>query len=310
MSRVIAQSRCGRTHARACVGCLRAACLLWCLWGTPGISLGDTNDSDGNGEGLNPNVVMTRDVAGVFRLQVEQASWDQVFTEVATKAGVQVHYLGLPPILVSAVCVGPSIKHIVECLLGPGANVIFRYAADEPLEGLHQADAVEAWVGLNARSTTLCTQAADLPEQGRPVSPAEARAAEPDPKLTETLERLAGSEDPTERISALSQLAVDKPVDPGVVEEILLRALEDEDPNVRGQAVYALAQRGGVESAEVVREALQDDAAAVRRMAVDGLTANEESITLFKQALVDSDQAVRELAAMKLEPLSNLNEVP
>jgi HEAT repeat protein len=126
----------------------------------------------------------------------------------------------------------------------------------------------------------------------------------PDPELAETLVRMAESEDPAERVSTLSQLAVERPVEPGIVQEILQTALSDEDPNVRGQAVYAVGRRGGVEAAAVLQDALQDSALPVRLMAVDGLGTDEESIALLKQALADSDQAVRELAAMKLESLS------
>jgi HEAT repeat protein len=84
----------------------------------------------------------------------------------------------------------------------------------------------------------------------------------------------------------------------------LQTALSDEDPNVRGQAVYAVVRRGGVEATAVLQDALQDSALPVRLMAVDGLGTDEESIALLKQALTDSDQAVRELAAMKLKSLS------
>jgi HEAT repeat protein len=125
----------------------------------------------------------------------------------------------------------------------------------------------------------------------------------PDAELTETLVRMAGSEDATKRVSALSQLAVERPVDPAIAQEILQTALSDEDPNARGQAVYAVVRRGGVEAAAVLQDALQDSALPVRLMAVDGVGTDEESIALLKQALADSDQAVRELAAMKLKSL-------
>ena len=131
----------------------------------------------------------------------------------------------------------------------------------------------------------------------------------PDPELAETLVRMAGSEDPAERVSALSQLAVERPVDLATVQEILETALSDEDSNVRGQAVYAVVRRGGVEATAVLQDALQDSALPVRLMAVDGLGTDEESIALLKQALTDSDQAVRELAAMKLKSLSTTHGI-
>jgi HEAT repeat protein len=59
----------------------------------------------------------------------------------------------------------------------------------------------------------------------------------------------------------------------------------------------------------VLQDALQDSALPVRLMAVDGLGTDEESIALLKQALTDSDQAVRELAAMKLKSLSTTHGI-
>lgn len=55
----------------------------------------------------------------------------------------------------------------------------------------------------------------------------------------------------------------------------------------------------------MLRAALQDKAAPVRRMAVDALATDDEGIALLRQALTDRDQGVRELAAMKLEPVSD-----
>ena len=49
-----------------------------------------------------------------------------------------------------------------------------------------------------------------------------------------------------------------------------------------------------------IREALHDISADVRRMAVDGIT---DDIGLLQEAINDSDESIRDLAAMKLEDL-------
>ena len=64
-----------------------------------------------------------------------------------------------------------------------------------------------------------------------------------DPELTEKIMNLASSNNPEQRISALSQLGVKAPIDAGVVQKILQKAILDKDSNVRAQAVYAIAQQ-------------------------------------------------------------------
>ncbi len=65
---------------------------------------------------------------------------------------------------------------------------------------------------------------------------------DPNLALTEEILSLAASNNPEQRISALSQLAEKNPIDAGVVQKILQKAILDKDSNVRGQAVYAIAQ--------------------------------------------------------------------
>jgi hypothetical protein len=267
-------------------------------------------------DGRNVVVGMMEERDGALRLEARQASWRQVFDRIASETGVRVHYSALPPVLITATCAGATIKQVLECLLGPNADLIFRYPRGPSGGDLH-GQPVEAWVmgishGAGQRledvgDTGLCPTAGAQGDGGRP-GPLDASTkmepVVPDPELTKTLVRMTGSEDPAERVNALSQLAVERPVDPGIVQEILQTALSDEDPNVRGQAVYAVVRRGGVEAAAVLQDALQDSALPVRLMAVDSLGTDEESIALLKQALADSEEAVRELVAMKLKSLS------
>ncbi len=66
-----------------------------------------------------------------------------------------------------------------------------------------------------------------------------------------------------------------------------------------------LLANGGLSSKDgqnVVVGMMEGRDGALRLMAVDGLGTDEESIALLKQALTDSDQAVRELAAMFVAP--------
>ena len=254
----------------------------------PGFLLANGGLSSRDGQNVVVSMMEERD--GALRLEARQASWRQVFDRIARETGVQVHYSALPPVLITATCRGATVKQVLECLLGPNMNLIFRYPRG-PSGGDLQGQPVEAWVmgishGAGQRlegmeDTGSCpTDGAqgDTEQPGRLDASTKTKPVAPDPELTETLVRMAESEDPTERVSALSQLAVERPVDPGVVQEILETALSDKDPNARGQAVYAVVRRGGVEAAAVLQDALRDSALPVRLMAVDGLGTDEESV--------------------------------
>lgn len=127
---------------------------------------------------------------------------------------------------------------------------------------------------------------------------------EPDLAFTEEIVNLAASNNPEQRISALSRLAEKSPIDAVVVQKILQKAILDKNANVRGQAVYAIAQQACADFPILLEQALNDSELSVRLMAVDSFGADEESVNLLEQALNDDEEAVRELAALKLESLS------
>jgi len=135
-------------------------------------------------------------------------------------------------------------------------------------------------------------------------------ASKSDADFTEAIVNLAASNDPAQRVNALSQLAVKGLIDSEVVQKILQTAIQDSDPQVRGQAVYALAQQGCGDLFVVLEQALQDTEFSVRLMALDSLGDDERSVALLKQVVEDEDeaQAIKDLATMKLEALSASNQ--
>lgn len=238
------------------------------------------------------------------RIEIEARSVPigRVLDEIARRLDISIHYSVLPTEPVSATCLGETVKEVLDCLLGPRADLVFRY-----LNGFSQGEGtgvpVELWVlgSSFAERFPPSAQAECGTVSGKNELPANAVVV--DSELTEKLLHMVGSEDPMERIGALSQLAGARSVDPGVAEKILQAAMRDPNPDVRGQAIYALAQRSGEGAAALLHEALRDSAPAVRLLAVDGLGSDAESIARLRQALRDEDEAVRELAAMKLEML-------
>lgn|GEM_PF-4868635 len=131
---------------------------------------------------------------------------------------------------------------------------------------------------------------------------------EPDLELTEKIVNLASSNNPEQRISALSQLGVKALIDAGVVQRILQKAILDKDSNVRAQAVYAIAQQECTDVLSVLEQAMHDSELSVRMMAVDSLGTDERSIFLLEQAKDDEEEAIRELAAMKLDSLPHIGK--
>ncbi|GKS68176.1 hypothetical protein W03_01800 [Nitrosomonas sp. PY1] len=127
--------------------------------------------------------------------------------------------------------------------------------------------------------------------------------------ITDELTQQAASKVAEERVAALSQLAAAVPIDVAIRQEIIQKALQDADPRVRGQAVYVLAQQNCADSMLLLEQALDDSELSVRLMALDGLMDNDRSIALLKNALKDDEQAVRELAAVKLESFSQATEI-
>ncbi len=114
----------------------------------------------------------------------------------------------------------------------------------------------------------------------------------------------ANSTKPGERIGALSQLAVKGVLDSASAQKILQAALRDQDANVRAQAVHAIVQQSCADNILFLGQALNDSELPVRLMAVDNLNADDTGIQLLEQALNDEAEAVRELAAAKLDTVS------
>ena len=130
-----------------------------------------------------------------------------------------------------------------------------------------------------------------------------------DRDLTAKIINMAASNQPEQRLSALSHLAGKVSIDAGILQKILQTAIRDSDSNVRAQAVYAIAQQNCTDTPLILEQALQDSELSVRLLAVDSLGSDEQSISLLEYALNDDEEAIRELASTKLEALSNVSNV-
>ena len=118
------------------------------------------------------------------------------------------------------------------------------------------------------------------------------------------------SENAKERVEALSRLTADKGADPAVLRVVFEQALFDEDAEVRTHAVYGLAKDGAEDTAGLWHTALYDRDASVRLMAVDSLGEGVEDLALLREALADTDETVKALAALKLDTVENPQPEP
>lgn len=257
--------------------------------------------------------VVSDDPGSELQLQVRQLPLARVLSTIAAKTGVPIHHSVLPEGLVTATCVGPTLKSVMECLLARKADLIVRYqkpsvqsqsgsSAGEP--------AAEMWVlGSRFFDAASCagTDSAHQTFNNAPLKTAEDQASgiETEPDRTDELLKQAKSDDANVRADAISALMSAGREGDANVKWVLEEALNDQNARVRAQAISSLAQREGPGAAAALQEALHDGDAGVRLMAVDGAGNNT---ALLQQAINDEDENVRQLARLKLEELQKTGE--
>jgi hypothetical protein len=241
-----------------------------------------------------------------FQLEVRQMPLANVLKSISEKTQVPIHYSVLPEGLVTATCVGTSLKPLLECLLDRKADLIVRYPRN-----LDKADikghVAEAWIlGSRLDGTKAKADCPVSTGQGGSLTFLQSeQGTEPLPGQITSLLKITKSKNPAERADAIgSLLAIGHQNDP-TIKATLEEALHDSDANVRAQAVSTLSHREGSAAAGVIQDALKDDSVDVRLMAVDGIT---DDIGLLQQAVNDSDEVVRTLAAQKLEQVLQQNK--
>lgn len=280
----------------------------------PALALADAGQDGAKNQSIRLNIAAGK--PQIIALEARQAPLGQVLDEIAKGTGIPVHYSVLPEGLVSATCAGETLKGVLTCLMGSDTNLLFRYPTGASKDG-SPAQPAEVWVlGTNfeRQPPSIDREHADqcLAADGRESPSQHGHTGKSDTEATQSqsretgklLERASGS-DPAQRVQAIATLAANHLADEPLLRKTLEQALSDENADVRAQAVYGLAQRGGAEAPAFLRAALQDSDASVRLMAVDSAGNDSQSLGLLQEALADPDETVSALAAMKLESYSN-----
>ncbi len=244
-----------------------------------------------------------------FQLEVRQMPMVQVIDMISRKAHVPIHYSVLPEGVVTATCVGSSLKQVLECLLDKKADIIVRASENATNTKSMASEVAEAWIlgsklsAANSGPGYCVANVANTEHSSNNLSlliQQDKQSAEAE--LTNELLQSAQSKNSEERVEAIGAfLSVQNNDDPAI-KATLEKALRDENAKVRAQAISSLAGREGDGAvAGAIQEALHDTSADVRLMAVDSIT---NDIPLLQQAINDSDETVRALASMKLGDLN------
>jgi hypothetical protein len=260
-------------------------------------------------EALNELVISDR-TGSEMQLEVRQMPLAEVLDDVARKTHTTIHYSILPEGFITATCVGSTLKQILECLLDRKADIIVRYTQDQ-VKVDRKEQVAEAWI-LGSRlssspSTGNCMarsgQTANMASLTLRQNEANKNQSADELEQTDELLKLAQSKNAIERKQAIGGLLAVGDIGDSHVKAALEKALTDQDPDVRAQAISSLGhlEEGGATGA--IQEALHDPSPDVRLMAVDG----SNDIPSLQQATNDSDETVRSLAAIKLQSLTQTN---
>jgi HEAT repeats len=194
-------------------------------------------------------ITLSKQALSAIRLEAKQAPLLQILKQLTEKTGIKIHYSALPTNLVTVTCAEASVKAIVECLLGPGSNLVAKMPEKiaKATQALNpETQAVELWI-LSAPDTNPHTVGLSLASQ--PPAQEAPKAFSPEERdkddFEETLKQAqADSHDPGQRELALYNLGLQGKKDDPDIKEALLTAINDDNPRIREQAAESLAQLG------------------------------------------------------------------
>jgi HEAT repeat protein len=112
------------------------------------------------------------------------------------------------------------------------------------------------------------------------------------------------------RLQALALLVQNAEADERTVIEALREALQDPDPAFNAYAVQILAGRDDADAVVALREALHSPDPSIRLMILESVVHTEAGLLLLREALADSDETVKDVAAMLLKQAEAVAGIP
>ena len=239
------------------------------------------------------------------QLEVRQMPLTQVLASIINKTKIPIHYSVLPEGLVTATCVGSSLKQVLECLLDHKADLIVRNQNDSNTENTPDQIA-EAWIlGSKLGGVVAKVECPATIDKGSLKLQQHDPDSDTNPDRTEALLKAAQSKNPEERAQAMGGFIAGGRKGDAAIKAALEQGLTDQNEMVRAQAISSFSRREGSGATTALQEALRDPSVQVRIMAVDGIFDDK---ALLQQAINDSDETVRNMAIAKLEALTQINK--
>ncbi|MGZ8248507.1 MAG: HEAT repeat domain-containing protein [Methylomagnum sp.] len=255
------------------------------------------NDKAVDSKPLSPAGLVKVEVArsGEINLSLREATLGAALDGLAGKLGVPIRYGDAPERRVTLNCHGESIKRVLRCLLGEGADLLFQYSGKEV-----QAKGEGILVRITVLASTFKDEAAKV---ALPVSENPVAFSSSQPSRTQPPEKVMGmisSAMAEDRASGLELLGRMEGVDKEALRAAYQAGLQDQAGEVRAAALAGMAVLDGGNSLGLLSGAVSDEDPAVRLAAIDGMALNYQSRPYLEKALADSDESVRELAGLRL----------
>jgi len=244
-------------------------------------------------------VSITKAPRNELRLVANKAALQMILRKLEQTSQAKLHFSMLPTALITVACHG-TVTAVLTCVLGEHTDMVFYHSADAE-SGQASFPSQEIWLLPLEDPAGTDNSGSDLFASAS--SPGTQTTPRPTADHTDML--LAMAKDPRQRMEAITSLAAEGRNDDLKVRELLYAALNDQNPGVRAQAIFALGQREGEAALPAIRRSLKDNNADVRRMALENVGDDQ---LLLQSALDDADAGIRQYAQSRLAVLAKRHE--
>jgi|GEM_PF-5772938 len=228
-----------------------------------------------------------------WRVRVEDMPLKDLYQKLEKISGTRFHYSGDSNIRISAVCHGNQLETVLKCLMGDKINLVLRFPV-----GHRSTAPSEVWVFGGSQLMPVVSVAVD--ERKYPSGKFKESNNRDTTDIRVRINQFLEQTDfvtPSEKALQLSTLIADRKIGTDVLEPVLYKALQDDEAQVRLQALHGLERRLGSSAITVeLQQALKDVDMNMRLKAVE-ISSDPR---LLEQALADDSQIVKGLARQKL----------
>ncbi|MGR9108557.1 MAG: HEAT repeat domain-containing protein [Gammaproteobacteria bacterium] len=242
---------------------------------------------------------------GLISLDGRNIPFGQLLMAMSTRFGITFHVLCDLDRPTTVSFKNRNFRQALEELFGPDVDYVMRY------EYVGEADSkgtlpAEVWL---LSQTVPGSRQLDSPRSTLPISTEdnpEAYIEVPNDRSPEALLQQLVEDDPEVRYQALTALVEASGADSAVIRTSLLQALEDKDPAMRAYAVESLTRRDDPDALGFLEDAMNDESVRVRWSAVTNIDPARHGLSLLQGALSDPDESIRAAAVERIEQIAAL----